>query len=391
MSNHYHIVLKVDRERARALTDDEVLARWSRIFTGPPLVQRYLDPNLRPAMDAAELDRVREYAALYRERLSDLSWYMRVLNEGIARKANQEDGLKGRFWEGRFKSQALLDEQALLAAMAYVDLNPIRAGIADTPERSDYTSLQARLLPEEVQQRLEEAIMAIRERQAAADLQRAVQQRLEEAIMAIRERQAEDKGKARRPGEDSVAVKAQGAAEETAGAEAADGHQSSLRQLWEKGGAVKSQTWIPASAGMTGLGYSNVMGHPSQEDPRGEGEIVAHAALPGLRAAPLMPFDATGRETWAIPFAWPDYLELVETLGRCLHPEKRGRIPEGTPRLLERLGIDTAAFIEHGARFLKEFGSAVGKPASLIELAARRQAKFLWGMRAAQCLTRRAA
>jgi hypothetical protein len=70
---------------------------------------------------------------------------MRTLNEHVARLANAEDGVKGRFWEGRFKSQALLDEKALLAAMAYVDLNPVRAGLAETPEASDYTSIQERL------------------------------------------------------------------------------------------------------------------------------------------------------------------------------------------------------------------------------------------------------
>lgn len=75
----------------------------------------------------------------------DISWFMRALKESIARWANEEDVCKGRFWEGRFRSQALLDVPASISAMAYVDLNPVRAGMAPDLEASDFTSVQERL------------------------------------------------------------------------------------------------------------------------------------------------------------------------------------------------------------------------------------------------------
>ena len=119
MSNHYHVVVRIDSARAQAWSTEQVLRRWTQLFTGPLLVQRYLlSPGVRAAMGQGELEKVQEMAETYRTRLADLSWYMRVLNESLARQANAEDDCTGRFWEGRFKSQALLDEQALLAAMA---------------------------------------------------------------------------------------------------------------------------------------------------------------------------------------------------------------------------------------------------------------------------------
>jgi REP element-mobilizing transposase RayT len=135
LSNHFHIVVRVDREQARRWSAEEVVARYGRCFP-----HRVEDWATLP--EAERIRRVEQW----RERLWDLSWFMRALNEAIARRANREDGCTGRFWEGRFRSQALLDDGAVLTCMSYVDLNPMRAGIAPTLELSDYTSIQERVL-----------------------------------------------------------------------------------------------------------------------------------------------------------------------------------------------------------------------------------------------------
>lgn len=142
MSNHIHLVVRLDNARAKSLSDEALIRRWARLYQLPVLIQRYRKGE---CTTQAELKAVQEILSQWRERLTDLSWYMRSLNEHLARRANAEDGCTGRFWEGRFKSQALLDEAAVLTCMSYVDLNPIRAAIAETPEASDFTSIQQRI------------------------------------------------------------------------------------------------------------------------------------------------------------------------------------------------------------------------------------------------------
>ncbi|SEL00629.1 hypothetical protein SAMN05444515_1081 [Ectothiorhodospira marina] len=251
--------------------------------------------------------RAEEYADEYRGRLHDLSWFMRVLNESIARRANAEDKVRGRFWEGRFKSQALLDEQALLAAMSYVDLNPVRAGVCEGLEDSTHTSIARRLS---------------------------------------------------QPQEETTATQVGDALPERE-----DDRPPLLLQ--------KTNTDAPTDpAIISGVFNSEV--------------LREERVLRSLQPAPLMPFDGTGRFEAGIPFSWPDYVELTQTLGRCVHPTKRGRIPEGTPKLLQRLGIGTEAFIAHAFDLFHSFGSAIGAPASLVDLAARRQCQYLRGIRTAR-------
>jgi len=142
MSNHYHLVVHIDEKTAKSWDKDEVINRWRQIFCGPEHIQKYCKGEPLTEFELAVVDAT---ADEWRTRLMNLSWFVRCLNEYMARLANEEDNCTGRFWEGRFKSQALLDEQALLSCMAYVDLNPVRACMAQTPEQSVYTSISKRI------------------------------------------------------------------------------------------------------------------------------------------------------------------------------------------------------------------------------------------------------
>ncbi|MEQ9587243.1 MAG: hypothetical protein RJS97_04745 [Parvibaculaceae bacterium] len=143
MSNHYHVVLRNRPDVVENWSDDEVALRWWNLCPG-----RRNDDDSPAEPTKQELKALKgdkEELAEYRKRLSSVSWYMRFASENIARRANADDGVTGRFWEGRFKCQPLLDDAAILACLQYVDLNPIRAGIAKTIETSLFTSAQARL------------------------------------------------------------------------------------------------------------------------------------------------------------------------------------------------------------------------------------------------------
>jgi REP element-mobilizing transposase RayT len=134
MSNHLHVVVAINEALALDWDDEEVVERYARLFKNAKSQLEHLSDHAR-----------REVIATWRARLHDLSWFMRALNEPIARRANKEDKCTGRFWEGRFKSQPLLDDEALLTCMAYVDLNWVRTGVSTSLDDETHTSICRRL------------------------------------------------------------------------------------------------------------------------------------------------------------------------------------------------------------------------------------------------------
>ena len=141
LSNHYHIVLKMDPDRVNSWDDEEVADKWTQLCPRKP---SHPHAAARAEVRKAAMLADKERLLVLRERLGSLSWLMRFINEPLARLANKEDRCTGRFWEGRFRSQCLLDENAILACMVYVDLNPVRAGITDDVATGEHTSLAKR-------------------------------------------------------------------------------------------------------------------------------------------------------------------------------------------------------------------------------------------------------
>jgi REP element-mobilizing transposase RayT len=153
MDNHLHVLVRLDADEASTWSSEEVIRRW--ILAYPPKTAKGEPIEINQAWinrQVADAERVE----LLRERLANLGWFMKALKEPLARMANKEDECKGTFWESRYKSIAILDEEALLATCAYIDLNPVAAGVAATPETSPHTSVRRRVRHAKAKGRLRE-------------------------------------------------------------------------------------------------------------------------------------------------------------------------------------------------------------------------------------------
>jgi hypothetical protein len=142
MDNHLHVLVRLDPSRGKDWNAQEVVRRWIEVF--PPR-QLAIDDEKVLATWVAQIAKDKRRVDQLRGRLCNLGWFMKALKEPLARMANKEDDCKGTFWEGRYKSIAILDEEALLATCTYIDLNPVAAGISTTPETSRHTSVRQRV------------------------------------------------------------------------------------------------------------------------------------------------------------------------------------------------------------------------------------------------------
>ncbi|MGF1467076.1 MAG: transposase [Sandaracinaceae bacterium] len=312
MSNHYHVVLRVVAEAAAGWSADEVVERYGRLFK-----------NVAGQLEGLTDEQRDERLELWRERLTSISWLMRTLNEYLARRANKEDGCTGRFWEGRFKSQALLDEAALLTCMSYVDLNPVRAGAAPRLDDAEHTSIRERL-----------AAMGTRLDAAEAEL--------------ASESDAPESGSPSDAAEVELSAEAPG--EDGQAATAATGRR----------GAGAGREAAPAKSALeTEVGWHRLV--PFADEP-----------------------NRTGSE--ALPMTLVDYAELLDWTGRA-HREGMARLSGPRPQLLQRRGIDPEAWLRMtmaGPGF--EHLAAFGTEANLKERAARTDRAWCKGQRVARRL-----
>ena len=373
MSNHLHVILRSRPDVVALWSDEEVARRWltlfpgrvatkpdtatETVFPGPaaeqarsilsdtpamPPVQEPVDP-LEQAVAMLSADPA--LMATIRGRLSSLSWFMRALAEPIARRANREDHCSGRFFEGRFKSQRLLDEAALLACSVYVDLNPIRARLADRPETSEQTSAQER-------------IMAL--------------------IQDIR------------TGADTDAVVANPVAEALANPVATALVEQRLPVL-----AGESPAVLPAPAAVEDAG-PRANDVPSRRDgwlspielnERAERLTTATPAPQVVAAATKSVGSRRPRrasDRGLLPMTLQSYLELLDWTGRQLRAGTLGVIPRGLESILDRLQVSAESWLETVAQFGRRFHRAVGLADHLKAEAQRLGVNWLQGVRSSQ-------
>ncbi len=313
LSNHLHVVTRTRPDVVASWSDREVAIPWLQVFPGRRLDEQLAEPT---SNDVDTLVNDKERLALIRGRLSDLSWFMRALSEPIARMANKFDECTGRFWEGRVKAQRIMDEAGLLACSMYVDLNPVRAAMAATPEESVHTSAYDRI----------RALKGEQIDSAAADLAPHPQ--------PLSPKRGEGSGSTKLPlspssrsGNGSENV---GLPKSVKRGEGSDDVAEAGRKIRET--PVKELKAERIAKRKVGSGKRILRdGWLATLTLDGRKASGVYANKSGVRAS----------DGGFLPMSLKDYLMLLDWTGRQVRLDKRGKVPASLAPILQRIGIES--------------------------------------------------
>jgi REP element-mobilizing transposase RayT len=359
MANHLHLIVRNRPDVAGKWSPEEIARKWLQLCPPYKPGTREVAETPSPADLEAIVNNPTRVEQL-RLRLSSPSWLMRFLTESLARVANREDQTTGRFWEGRFKMQRLLDEWAVAACLVYVDLNPIRAGLTTELSNSRHTAVFARL--------------AGVVHSFAATL--SPQQRKEYGL------EAEDHDSSPRPSTDPVGGEErtgpyQTTSSNTSGTEptASQTAPSPQAQQADRRETIDRGAWsrLPPDRVNAASRHSAFAGPATWLAPLEITEDALQRAVPTTRASNLGCLNMTCRQ----------YLELLEWTGRQVRAGKVGRIPAEQPSVLQQLGVAGEGWLKLVGSFHTKRGGlrrAIGRPAALEAEAAKRGQRWIQGI-----------
>ncbi len=311
LSNHFHLILRSRPDCVEKWDDTEVARRWLMLC---PVRKDQQGHAAKP--NDVELNSIRndkDRVQTIRSRLSDVLWWMRLLCQQIAVRANKEDKEVGRFFQSRYRAVRLLDEQALVACAAYVDLNPIRATMSETLEASDFTSVQRRI----------QSVQAADSPATAVSI----------------------------PSEESVATKAVAASTRS-------GESNPVNPVDVSPVAANS---VMANSVMANSVMANsVMANADQ--------FLAPVELnqrTGKTGAVLNQEGTRCSDKGFLAMSLDDYVKLLDWTGRQIVRGKKGRIPKSVEPILQRLKLDRHSWCEFVSKFGKRFFHVAGEPTTI--------------------------
>ena len=302
LDNHHHVVLRNRPDIADDWSEQEVMRRWWYVCP-----RRRNEDGSAAEPTKKDLKKLKRRVDDYRRRLSDISWIMRLAQQRVARRANKEDGVRGRFFAERFGSEPLLDEGSVLQCSLYVDLNRIHAGIDEKPEESTFTSAYERI-----------------QTWWKVSLDQSEDQ-LSEGALPNLPADAED-------------------------------HWLAPVFLDERADAYVGPT-SPVEANEEEPGQATPEEEtPDEEAPEEVDNVVDDSVVsPSTQTAPAIPpkprfYNPIGARRVSdkgfLPIKLEEYLTLLDAVGRIVRPDKRGSIPAELPPILERLGAQATTWIE---------------------------------------------